>query len=688
MFDTLNTKIDCPIKAVKSQNKCADNLAETGVINVQCPDVIVRSTVDLQRGERYANTDFAVKRALEQNVDPVTGNPRFNNAGYLCSYDMSCSYSVHMFDRFSERFPHLAPAIDRITFSIPLVHVNNHKENCVYQYACSYITHAGHFHGETAEHEWAELNQVATQTRQINSGHRQDVLIDHHGDWNWKKVANMAATLTNEIVHARKLFSQKREQFLSLSQIFAEYVPVWELEDRSLRTVGADRQIDVLFPYHTSLLVPSQAKLFAVLASPSGNSTDFEQDFPSLQVRSTLAVAVINEALYIEHAQRKVSLLCSDLESDSSDLAKARKRLRGRIDEWRKSQQDLLGGILTNLQSLSISQSLSESTVDKPECESLYLPSSLTATQIDEYDLLSKPSTLRQGMMYDAIRAIHLLRKACDALNWDSHKNARGQLEKTRAGEKVLIPEKKIAAEIANYNACRVALVALGGTTYAEMLPTMTVQDTYRKSTHTRREPGDSKLNNGRIYNTGVTAGAKVRPIRSLHSGVEMASGSAALAGTQGIQTKPRNDKKAAKGPKGKRKQSYNSSDEESTLEIIPSTDASQIQSGWIWRIEPLKKLSSEEIQEWSNESKVIEYNGFAQKRKCYAGKKSMNANRHNSCAVSEVLQPHLVSGPNSQIRIMVTLVASLMREKLLHDMQSLSMMRSSVLAQQATDIL
>ena len=61
----------------------------------------------------------------------------------------------------------------------------------MYEYSCSYIEHAGYFHGETAEHEWVELNQVASQTRQMNNGHRQDVLIDHHSDWNWKKVANM-----------------------------------------------------------------------------------------------------------------------------------------------------------------------------------------------------------------------------------------------------------------------------------------------------------------------------------------------------------------------------------------------------------------------------------------------------------------------------------------------------------------
>lgn len=54
-----------------------------------------------------------------------------------------------------------------------------------------------------------------------------------------------------------------------------------------------------------------------------------------------------------------------------------------------------------------------------------------------------------------------------------------------------------------------------------------------------RHEPGDLKLNNGRIYNTGVTTGAQARPIASLqYTGVEMASGSAAVVGTQGSKAK------------------------------------------------------------------------------------------------------------------------------------------------------
>lgn len=57
-------KIDCPIKAAKNQNLVMDNLSETGVINVQCPHAIVRSTVDLQHGERFANSDYALAIAL------------------------------------------------------------------------------------------------------------------------------------------------------------------------------------------------------------------------------------------------------------------------------------------------------------------------------------------------------------------------------------------------------------------------------------------------------------------------------------------------------------------------------------------------------------------------------------------------------------------------------------------------
>jgi hypothetical protein len=146
---------------------------------------------------RFANTDFALAHAIRQrrmvkddiDLDFVT------SCDHLVSYDISCHYWRHVEDRFAKNFPDLLPAIRRIRWLIPLVHVQNHKENCVYCFSSAYMSNAGHFHGETAEHYWAELNQLGPQTRQMNNGHRQDTLIDHHGDWNWKKTANMGKSI-------------------------------------------------------------------------------------------------------------------------------------------------------------------------------------------------------------------------------------------------------------------------------------------------------------------------------------------------------------------------------------------------------------------------------------------------------------------------------------------------------------
>jgi hypothetical protein len=61
----------------------------------------------------------------------------------------------------------------------------------MYEFSAAYTPSSGHFHGETAEQYWVELNQLGPQTRQMNNGHRQDCIIDSHSDWNWKKMMGM-----------------------------------------------------------------------------------------------------------------------------------------------------------------------------------------------------------------------------------------------------------------------------------------------------------------------------------------------------------------------------------------------------------------------------------------------------------------------------------------------------------------
>lgn len=176
------------------------------------------------------------------------------------SYDISCAYLVNVVPRFKQNFPDLVDAVKEIRWLIPLVHVQNHKDNCMYRHSSAYKMNAAHFHGETSEHAWPEINQLGGQTHQMNNGHRQDTLIDHHGDWNFKKMANLglfclycnlgsnanvtlAATLYLNLQKSKTLFDQKRGAFMSLSELYASKVPLWNQADREMCKVGPDKEV-------------------------------------------------------------------------------------------------------------------------------------------------------------------------------------------------------------------------------------------------------------------------------------------------------------------------------------------------------------------------------------------------------------------------------------------------------------
>lgn len=84
-------------------------------------------------------------------------------------------------------FPTKKDLIARTQFSIDALHVNDHLDRCMYLLSAAYQDCTGHFHGVGTEQYWSENNQMGPQTRQMNPGHRQDKIIAHHNDWNWKK---------------------------------------------------------------------------------------------------------------------------------------------------------------------------------------------------------------------------------------------------------------------------------------------------------------------------------------------------------------------------------------------------------------------------------------------------------------------------------------------------------------------
>lgn len=139
---------------------------------------------------RYAYIDYAIDRTSKTRD--------FSKINLFISYDAACSFRANVLERFTRLLPESNELISRTQFSIDALHVNDHLERCMYLLSAAYQECTGHFHGVGTEQYWSENNQMGPQTRQMNPGHRQDKIIAHHNDWNWKKTC----THSKHVSHA------------------------------------------------------------------------------------------------------------------------------------------------------------------------------------------------------------------------------------------------------------------------------------------------------------------------------------------------------------------------------------------------------------------------------------------------------------------------------------------------------
>ena len=71
------------------------------------------------------------------------------------------------------------------------MHINNHREDCIYRHSFNYTPGIGYTYGEGIEMTWAEANQTVGSMKKENNGHRHNSLDDFHGYWSWEKVIKM-----------------------------------------------------------------------------------------------------------------------------------------------------------------------------------------------------------------------------------------------------------------------------------------------------------------------------------------------------------------------------------------------------------------------------------------------------------------------------------------------------------------
>jgi hypothetical protein len=100
-------------------------------------------------------------------------------------------------ERVIELFPSMASIIDKIEGAIPKMHILNHIERCQMEWNMNWLRYCGFTVGEMIETGWAVHNLTAGSTKEMNAGHRHDVVDDTSNHWNWEKMITLGAYLSN-----------------------------------------------------------------------------------------------------------------------------------------------------------------------------------------------------------------------------------------------------------------------------------------------------------------------------------------------------------------------------------------------------------------------------------------------------------------------------------------------------------
>jgi hypothetical protein len=162
----------------------------TGIVAIACARhgcFAPNSIVDLYRGEQQKNMDWALLEAIRTTrVHP--------EQGVFFLYDLACSYWIHL----QARIGHLLPMDLEIDRAIGLFHVHDHKDECFFRFASSFIPGAGIVAGEILESLWSSLNRISPSTRTATLAHRAEVIDDHASDSNHKKALGMGNSIIVE----------------------------------------------------------------------------------------------------------------------------------------------------------------------------------------------------------------------------------------------------------------------------------------------------------------------------------------------------------------------------------------------------------------------------------------------------------------------------------------------------------
>ncbi|KAK7028210.1 hypothetical protein VNI00_014900 [Paramarasmius palmivorus] len=415
------------LAAIEQANvKFNKGYATTGVVLCLCARhevVEPNGAVDLDKGEKYALTDYAISASQS-----LSDKSLFR----VLSYNIACQYRKNFFNRL----PNLPEAI-RIdtdkklwTFAVPKLHIRGHGLDCQQNFSLHLLRGVGQSDGEGSERHWGNEGPIATSTQEMGPGHRRDTIDDHFLSWTHRKRVGLGHFL---LIRRKAAVKQERihaQEFLKLSKSQAPSVEEWtKMVDNWENGVSEEN------PYILPDIGSTKEEVRLRFAEEEAE----QAHLGVLALHEVSPSAFMQLGLELEEAQRVLAL---DVASENWNTAKQKTELITRRAQIQRSIGRLrtLQHIYTPL-ALSSATSTHETTdVVKSESIPLMLPSSLDPKVLSQPEMTSwvdMELQFRRGQMRSSIHEVHVCLSIRSRLHRKHAFDTCGQKESKKAREKM-----------------------------------------------------------------------------------------------------------------------------------------------------------------------------------------------------------------------------------------------------------
>ncbi|KAG6836222.1 hypothetical protein H0H93_010103 [Arthromyces matolae] len=421
----------------KHENEVEPGLAATGVATIECIQHDMKrpcSVGDLQLGKKYCNIDFLFYWSIINS----------NLVCFVVSYDIACQWSINLRERMA-RLDHdffLFNGTVQVRFFVPKFHLPAHIMSCRTKFSFNYGVGVGRTDGEAPERGWAEINSIASSTKEMGPGSRRDALDSPSLLRKFK--AATGDMLTYFVEHFDLTASLPGDQLA----VWSAEIEAWE-KDSTLPN-----------PLTPTVETPTVASVRHQLAQEEGQGAGIDGE--SSLDQSISPSVLIACGLELEKEQRALKSEASKIWDHSQDRQRTKLQLRcnamqRKIATWMKAHQLYIPGVITLIR-VEEQASIAQKKTIHPYTMSLWLPSQIGVKLNYESVLPEIEWKLRVAQAFEALDTLRSNLQLRSHLYKFKDRFSRGQHANTRARASIETVQARIQAAAEDYRAAHKAL--------------------------------------------------------------------------------------------------------------------------------------------------------------------------------------------------------------------------------------